>query len=84
MIRHKLLLLVWRERDHSELPISMQGREDPIVAAELAIHRRRPHRDSGQRRLLTRSPWICLTASSTCISRIRLPNNAVALAGLPM
>ena len=36
-----------------------------------------------QRRLLSRSSWICLEASSTCISTMRRPNSAVALAGLP-
>src|SRR5918993_4200088 len=44
--------------------------------------------NTGQRRsapflLLTRRSRICVVASSTCISRMRLPNSAVALAGFP-
>jgi len=34
-------------------------------------------------RLVTRSSRICFAPSSICISRIRLPKSAVALAGLP-
>jgi hypothetical protein len=37
VIPHELLLLAWRELDHSELHISMQRREDPIVDAKIGV-----------------------------------------------
>lgn len=37
MISHELLLLIRRELHHSELPVVVKGREDPIVDAEVRV-----------------------------------------------
>jgi hypothetical protein len=37
MSARELLLLVWREHHHAKLAVVVQGREDPIIDAEVGM-----------------------------------------------